>query len=732
MYFCICAATLLVCFPIYYKALDVSKENIISEQRQSLSTSVENFEKNLQQLLSIHTIFQSSMDYRKLRLYSSDDFPADKVIQMQNIQQQFASLVSSNPLMYGGFIYFSRNQLVISNTQIFENREQAFGKFLNYPELSISDLEQSFDEAPIGISFLPSSQINMSRILVGDFTLNNAVTAVACSANSSAYICGIISGESIENLFHLNLNPTAVFYIVSGGDTVIFSQNLDQLENEKLLFSSEGITDVTWNGQRYTAMVEEIPSIGSQAVLAIPDGYFQASIRPVRQMIVLYILCAAILGGIISIFFARYSYAPVKRIVRSTGIDLNSVDRKSNEYVYIENTLQYYNANNQALTAQVKATEKNLQINLFIRLLTGSVFTSNDMRFCKEKLDLVNGKYRVALFFWPKDDKIFSEKNTESPYILLLSAALQHNMEGQYLLSQMDRQNAVVLFVCGKEQEQRFVELMQTVRNNFLLLYGENLEVGLSSEQQGAENVRTAYEQARFAINLVPEADGVLHYYRESSVPEKKTVDFVTLQQLYELILAGETQAIIELFRHVEELVSDSAAPDAEQEAYAVLRYVVHNVMIDQRLPKQEVCLDPVSGCSVHSVFLQLQEVCLQICRILQQRRLSNNQDLKDRILSYIKQHFCENTLYADTIAREFNISEKYVYKLIREHTGQTLNEYIEQLRIRKAMEMLQETDLSVAAIASACGFNAVNTFYRIFKKYYAVSPSACRQKPFP
>ena len=117
----------------------------------------------------------------------------------------------------------------------------------------------------------------------------------------------------------------------------------------------------------------------------------------------------------------------------------------------------------------------------------------------------------------------------------------------------------------------------------------------------------------------------------------------------------------------------------------------------------------------------------MQICQTLKERRQSNNQGLKERLLTYIQQHFSDNTLYADTIARELNISEKYVYKLIREHTGQTLNEYVEQLRIQHAMELIKKTELPVAAIAAASGFNAVNTFYRVFKKYYSAAPSAYR-----
>jgi AraC-like DNA-binding protein len=730
-YFCICAATLLVCFPIYYKALDVSKENIVSEQRHTLASSAQNFEKNLQQLLSLHTIFSSNYDYQELRLYSSPEFPGEKSIKMQAVQRQFGKMVAANPLLSGGFLYFSRNQLIISNNQILQNREIAFTSFLRYSDLSPEALQAGLEAAPIGISFLPPSDLLMTKSTAGDCFLDAAVTVVTRSAGSSAYICGIISREKIRELFHLTNNPSHVFCIISNGDTVVFEQNAADGMPQALLPREEGIDDVRWKGQTYTAMTVDLPMINSQAVLAIPEQYFQDSIRPVRQMIVFYIFCATVFGGIISIFFARYSYAPVRRIVRSNGIDLNSMTRKSNEYACIENTLQHYNVSNQVLTAQIQDMEETLQVNLYIRLLAGSVFTQSDRLFCAEKLPLAAGRYRVALFFCP-DGEEQPEEPLEDPYALLLSASLLHHMYGMYLLGQIDRQSTAVLFSCERDGEKLFAELAATVQQNFRLLCRSGVEVGVSSEFQGVENVRTAYEQARFSLTFAVATTGqdpVIHYYQQAAAPENKMVDFTALQQLYELILAGETDAIAALFGRVENNLSENGGiPEMVQETYTVLCYVVHNVLIDQRLHKEDYLLpDPGSGRPVRVLFRELLNVCMQICQTLKERRQSNNQGLKERLLTYIQQHFSDNTLYADTIARELNISEKYVYKLIREHTGQTLNEYVEQLRIQHAMELIKKTELPVAAIAAASGFNAVNTFYRVFKKYYSAAPSAYR-----
>lgn len=55
--------------------------------------------------------------------------------------------------------------------------------------------------------------------------------------------------------------------------------------------------------------------------------------------------------------------------------------------------------------------------------------------------------------------------------------------------------------------------------------------------------------------------------------------------------------------------------------------------------------------------------------------------------------------------------------------TGKTTTEYINEVRLKKSIELLKDGNMNITEIAINCGFNDVNYFSRLFKKRYGVSP---------
>ena len=56
--------------------------------------------------------------------------------------------------------------------------------------------------------------------------------------------------------------------------------------------------------------------------------------------------------------------------------------------------------------------------------------------------------------------------------------------------------------------------------------------------------------------------------------------------------------------------------------------------------------------------------------------------------------------------------------------TGKTITEYINEVRLKKSIELLKSGNVNITEIAIICGFNDVNYFSRLFKKKYGVSPT--------
>ena len=211
-----------------------------------------------------------------------------------------------------------------------------------------------------------------------------------------------------------------------------------------------------------------------------------------------------------------------------------------------------------------------------------------------------------------------------------------------------------------------------------------------------------------------------------------KVLESNIIQKLYTLTLAGEIDTIVESLEEIKKALigPSSPGPDRAEEYTFLLRFVLHNIITEQQLDIGENRIPSYqSSTNIEKLFQGFKDCFEEVCRAIAEKRLSNNQSLKNDIVEYIRQNYTDPQFDIVPAAARFHLSEQHVYRLIREHTGQSFGAYVEKLRIELAIRLLRDTTHSVSSISTDCGFNVVNTFYRVFKKHYGVTPSTYRRK---
>jgi len=79
-------------------------------------------------------------------------------------------------------------------------------------------------------------------------------------------------------------------------------------------------------------------------------------------------------------------------------------------------------------------------------------------------------------------------------------------------------------------------------------------------------------------------------------------------------------------------------------------------------------------------------------------------------------------------LARECEVSEAALSRIINLHFSKTFPQLMNEHRIEDAKRMLKETDASVRTVAGEVGFNSLATFNRVFKELTGSSPGQFRQ----
>lgn len=93
-------------------------------------------------------------------------------------------------------------------------------------------------------------------------------------------------------------------------------------------------------------------------------------------------------------------------------------------------------------------------------------------------------------------------------------------------------------------------------------------------------------------------------------------------------------------------------------------------------------------------------------------------------IVSYLDEHFCDEGLSLKDVASKFYLTQQYVTRLFKKEMGISPLQYVIDLRMKKAIEMLSYHNFSIAEISDALGYKSQFYFCREFKKRFNVPPS--------
>ncbi len=99
------------------------------------------------------------------------------------------------------------------------------------------------------------------------------------------------------------------------------------------------------------------------------------------------------------------------------------------------------------------------------------------------------------------------------------------------------------------------------------------------------------------------------------------------------------------------------------------------------------------------------------------------------KALAIIETRLSDSELDVSLLERELGLSNTQLYRKLKALTGKGGNEFIRNVRLQRAAQLLKADDRQVAEVAYDVGFNDPNYFNRVFKKEFGVSPGEWSKK---
>lgn len=103
------------------------------------------------------------------------------------------------------------------------------------------------------------------------------------------------------------------------------------------------------------------------------------------------------------------------------------------------------------------------------------------------------------------------------------------------------------------------------------------------------------------------------------------------------------------------------------------------------------------------------------------------DEDLMDKINRYINDNLSETTMNVDGLSDYVGLSRSQLHRRMKDIMGVAPSDYIRNVKLRKACEMLSHGDVDIAQVAYSLGFNAQSHFSTLFKRYTGMTPTEYR-----
>lgn len=124
-----------------------------------------------------------------------------------------------------------------------------------------------------------------------------------------------------------------------------------------------------------------------------------------------------------------------------------------------------------------------------------------------------------------------------------------------------------------------------------------------------------------------------------------------------------------------------------------------------------------------------LRHICTLVRAEICENRKSSTRTLADTATRYMNQHYADSTLSVEQMCEHLHLSQSYFSTVFKQETGQSFVRSLTEVRMNRAVELLESTDEKTYQIAAQVGYDEPNYFSYVFKKFFGTSPTKYRAR---
>lgn len=724
-YFAAFLVIIVCCLLLTQVAYRSIEQYVIAENQIKLEEGVNEIRQQIVRIDSASDIFRGDSYFETL-CSAKTELPPEKYLNLKYANDQFRNIGIVQGFFPYGFGLFQNNDLYISSEWCSDSLSRYYGSLLQASDGAVLPLktfkEQLFQKAQAGPAFW---RVDSFAYYAGGqrYTVANAILCIV--ADKTSYVCNtpyvlafVIRPQDVEQRILTAGNlKNGVVRIVNGADG-------------KILLDTTPREGPAGGKKKYCFLKYSIHELNWDVTIGFPKSIIAAQCRQIRTTMDLYLLIGFMLMIGLTLYFSSREYANVKGLIGKFPDAPHTHGRGRNEYDFLKQSISDILRNQALYESRIDELALQNKAILLENLMVRGVNTREEAERLRELFPGPLEYFCVALVSIGA-----SQAEPHRLAVLCIREYFQKNYPYGFVNVSTGVRDELFLFSLAPQDAPTAQNIRRLFRGIIPALtadMGLTFAVGISAVGTDTANIGACYHQARQVIQAyAAENQNVIEIYHvDINAVHENAVDMEFVDKLYHLLLCAEKGAI---HRQFARLVSCCRKAPIQferqkQQIFFTIRNVIYNACLHLALDAEGVLPVYQSTVTVQEMADALEKAADSVCGQIERNKKSKNIRLRQRMMQSIGENYANPALTANVICRAIGISEKYLCQFIKEQTGETFSAYLERLRIGKAAEYLESTDMSNERIAASTGFAAVNTFYRAFSKRMGVPPGVYRK----
>ncbi|MFD0960357.1 helix-turn-helix domain-containing protein [Paenibacillus chungangensis] len=688
-------------------------EEIVKYNYANLNVTTRSFEQYFQTLTSVLMDMQLNNEAFAAFTESSrlDYIKAAKLIEALYAITNNSQLYLHDVILYNKELNFALDKVRGSSG------EAMFGKHHSNaehpPAYWLEQLEQPFTMKLQAMTSFVESQ-EEKRTSVFPFMMKN-------KWNTDYFILALIDADGLISQLHQSINKNLYILDEQGNALLAYDSDpaaqLPSLDSERNWMKS---------GDNYY-FYKKGAATGLTYVNVVPDTSVSKPMERLNILLIVLLVLATAIGTVASIYFSvRYSN-PVRKIVetirKGTG---SSQDGKGNEFELIQKNISRMMQMNQDVLQDLEEKRDQLRYYSFM----------NNLKRIRDNLPYVHGEqdsnrpYRFVLFDLNFRQGFQEELHKDASYYIreyIYQTIRRTDMDTLIFQIEGDQILAVVY---GYETEERVMEPLHPICS----VLAEDrtycfFTIAVGSLYEQANEMKDAYREVQQLTRHRP-FDDETRIVGPGAEPDMPFLPYGSIEQEIDVNLhegndAHVIQSLKKLTVQMAKKYSRAHFHEFAKEVTGKVFRKLHALQLDtvcvSGLPEVISHIHTVE--ELHDYFDTLLSEAGRLIRL----KKEEHDPIVHFVTEYMEEHYREE-ISLEGVAEKMNITGGYLSTYFKEKTGINFVDYVNEFRVKKAMDLLFQAELRIQDIAQEVGYLSLSSFNRAFKKFSGVTPTEYRR----